>query len=352
MSRKKPNLFGSVMRDMAEEDRAEALAREEAHTRPALTGLAAAAAQARPASVPPAFRSGPVAALSNDLRSSRANTIRDIDPALIDASRFADRLEISDESVQELAQSIEKFGQRVPVLVRPSPDHPDRFVIVYGRRRLAALKLIGQPIRAMVREMTEEDAVLAQGQENGERLDPSFIEKALFMNSLAEAGYSTEVAMDALAVNKSAISHMRRVLNHVPEADIRMIGPAHGIGRRRWHEAVDLIIKFEIDPSVDPAIFEDIVAETDRFTQWFNHLAKIARGGKAKQQVIEIKEKSSKKAVFARDNGKKIGEVRTSGRHVQLAADPKQKEFSQWLAANGEEVLARLYAEWGKVDGA
>ena len=107
-------------------------------------------------------------------------SIQDIDPDLIEDTGLKDRLGISEEDVAELRDSIARHGQQVPILLRPHPTLSGRYQVVYGRRRLAAIRGLGTPVKALIRTLSDEEAVLAQGQENNLRKDPSFIEKALF----------------------------------------------------------------------------------------------------------------------------------------------------------------------------
>lgn len=178
--------------------------------------------------------------VKSTLRDLSSNAVKELDPALIDDGGPRDRLSISDTDVAELAESMRLHGQQVPIMVRPLPDAPGRYRIVYGRRRLRALKLIGMPAKALVRSLTDEQAILAQGQENSLRLDPSFIEKALFVAELANAGYDSAVILDALAIDKPMLSRMTKVARSIPPGVIHFVGPAHGIGRRRWEELADL----------------------------------------------------------------------------------------------------------------
>lgn len=323
---RKPNIFGAVMSDMAQE-----------------------AASPTPSTIPRAFTRGPVGALENDLRSSMSNILRDIDCDLIDASPFADRLDIDSAEIEALAESIRKNGQRVPILLRPNPDHTGRFIIVYGRRRLAALRLIGQPARAIIRDMSDEESVLAQGQENNARLDPSFIEKAVFMHSLEQAGYRNDVLTEALCVGKPYLSHMRRVITALPEALLRKIGPAHGTGWKKWHEAVDLIQSANLSLMIPDGLF-DAAGSESRFSLWLNYLkdeaVKRSLPEAQAAQAIDFAKEKKVSVVYGPDHMQKIGEVRQATGRVQLVADPKQQDFSRWLAANGERLLGQLYAEW------
>lgn len=345
--RVRPNIFGSIMDGSSEAEQA-------APAVPA-TPVAAAAPPAPPpsqktSSIPAAFHRGPVAALESDLRQSMSQTLRDIDTELIDPSPFSDRITITENDIQELRDSIKKSGLRVPILLRPNPDKPGRFIIVYGRRRLAALKSLGMPARAMIREMSEVDSVLAQGQENNARLDPSFIEKALFATSLEAAGYDSRVVMEALNVNKAYLSHMRRVVSNIPPEVIRHIGSAHGIGWKKWHEAVDLILKEKVDPSIPNGLFEESADPGLHFQLWLEHLRKLHRMARTSSSpALRSRDRHSRPVVW-RDGQTRIGEVRRNGEAVALCAEPNEIEFARWLDANGEELLARLYGEWAQTE--
>ncbi len=83
-----------------------------------------------------------------------------------------------------LVEAIREQGQQVPILVRPHPDRPGRYQVAFGHRRLRAVAEIGIPVRAVVRDLTDEQLVVAQGQENNERRDLSYIEKARFAQKL------------------------------------------------------------------------------------------------------------------------------------------------------------------------
>lgn len=305
-------------------------------------------ATSKPSSIPAAFHRGPVAALENDLRQSMSQTLRDIDTSLIDPSPFSDRLAITEDDIQDLRDSIERSGLRVPILLRPNTDKPGRFIIVYGRRRLEALKSLGMPARALVRDMSDVDSVLAQGQENNARLDPSFIEKALFAASLEGAGYDSRVIQDALSVNKTYLSHMRRVVTNVPDAVIRQIGSAQGVGWKKWHEAVDLIVKGGVDPEIPTDFFDNATDRDARFVVWLEHLRKLERQKHHKPQPAEKIAERRVRPVTLRDGRTRIGEVRRNGGAVHLCTDPREMEFSRWLDANGEELLARLYDEFAE----
>ena len=176
-----------------------------------------------------------MATLGNTLRDMSASGIQELDPWVIDESGIQDRIALEAADIARLAESIRTHGQQVPILVRPHPDSMNRFIIVYGRRRLAAVRSLGNEMRvkAIVRHLAEDAAIIAQGQENNLRLDPSFIEKAVFVKDMRDAGYNTETIMAALGVSKQSVSTFEVVLPSIPIEVIQAIGPAHNIGRAK-----------------------------------------------------------------------------------------------------------------------
>jgi len=100
-------------------------------------------------------------------------------------------------------------------------------------------------------EMTDEEALIAQGVENNARQDPSFIERALFVAGIIrELGKTDEtrknaqtIAYRALQIDESLVSRMNRIATGIPIGLIQAIGPAHGVGRRVWEKLFRLCEK-------------------------------------------------------------------------------------------------------------
>jgi ParB family chromosome partitioning protein len=185
-------------------------------------------------------------AVENELKAVRdqletGHTIIELDPQALDSSFIQDRMESSDEAVTELAEQIREKGQLVPILVRPHPNAPNRYQIAYGHRRVKAAERLGIKIRATVRNMTDEELIIAQGQENNARLDLTFIEKARFVVALGNRGFNRKVIRDALSVNEGDLSSLIAVGSRIPPDIIEAIGPAPGIGRPRWRTLMDLL---------------------------------------------------------------------------------------------------------------
>jgi ParB family chromosome partitioning protein len=161
--------------------------------------------------------------------------VAEFDPVDIMPSPMSDRFEgaYDEAAIQDLVESMRERGQISPGLVRPMGQG---YQIVYGRRRLAAARKLEIKFRALVREMTDEEAVILQGEENANRNDLTYIEKCTFALALAQAGYARSVICSSLSTTKSHVSEMLKVASTVPRDVLSAIGPAPEVGRRRWED--------------------------------------------------------------------------------------------------------------------
>lgn len=165
----------------------------------------------------------------------------ELDPALCEPSFVRDRLEEDGEGreddpagIDALAESIMQGGQVVPILVRPMPGAKGRYQIAYGHRRWLAARRLGQPVRAVVKPLDDEALVIAQGRENNERRDLTFIERAQFAAALIGKGLSRPVVCKALGIDKSELTRLLAVANGLPDGLAALIGRAPKAGRPRW----------------------------------------------------------------------------------------------------------------------
>jgi ParB family chromosome partitioning protein len=178
-------------------------------------------------------------------RLAEGQAIVELDPAAVEPSFISDRMASTVEAHSKLVEAIKEHGQQVPILVRPHPSAPGRYQVAYGHRRLRAAAELGRTVRAVVKALTDEELVVAQGQENNERQDLSFIEKARFARRLEERGFRRDTIMSALSVYKSDLSNMLSVVAKIPNDVIEAIGPAPAIGRRGWIELAELLSEAE-----------------------------------------------------------------------------------------------------------
>ena len=284
---------------------------------------------------------GSVGGLRDSLREITANSIRDIDVDQIDMDGLRDRLVLEDSSIDELADSIRKHGQQVPIMVRPS-DQPERYRVVYGRRRLAAIRKVGGTVKAIVRTLDDDASLIAQGQENNLRLDPSFIEKSIFIKEMQGAGYKPGVIQDALGLTRQGVSNHRVVLEHLPDELIRLIGPAHGVGRRQWGDLAVLAQKtslVDIAKETLSSVKNDLPSP-ERFQAVFNAASTKARGA-AKRKT------QNQSSVVKDESGAPLAMLASDGRAVAIKITRKDNpEFGQWVEDNAEAVLRQIFDQW------
>ena len=177
------------------------------------------------------------ASAAKSLRATLAGAehVIEIAPSEIEFSFVRDRLPVeSDPSFESLKAQIAAQGQQVPILVRPHPEEPRRYQVAYGHRRLRAAAELGRPVKAIVRKLTDDELVIAQGQENGERRDLSFIERALFASVLEKRDFDRNTITAALGVDKPELSRLLGVVAAIDAEIIQAIGPAPKVGRPRW----------------------------------------------------------------------------------------------------------------------
>jgi ParB family chromosome partitioning protein len=281
--------------------------------------------------------------VKSTLKDVASNAVREISVDVIEENGPKDRLSFTDADVVTLAKSIKAHGQQVPIMVRPIADKPGHYKIVYGRRRLRALRSLGIPAKALVRSLSDEEAILAQGQENAQRLDPSFIEKALFATELATSGYEQAIILDALAVDKPMLSRMTKVARSIPRSVIEKIGSAHGIGRRRWEELADQSRSDSVDLEQVTATLQFNAAKSsdDRFGLVSDAIT-LALKSQAPDKPAAPPTLSIKLS-----DGTALAEVKETARALTFKLSKSDApEFAQWMRNNAETELTRLYKAW------
>ena len=119
------------------------------------------------------------------MKSTLKGKQRNVEVDLIDDPQVVARLEIGDAGIDELAHSIDQVGLIQSVLIRPVGE---RFEMIAGHRRLLAHRKLGlDKIRAVVSEMTDQEAAVARAAENLSREDLTPLEEAITYRGLLEA---------------------------------------------------------------------------------------------------------------------------------------------------------------------
>lgn len=273
--------------------------------------------------------SAEIAALKSQLEAGE--TIVEIEADKILASFVSDRFEDSSQPPTELIEQIKDRGQLVPILVRPHPERDGHYQIAYGHRRVAAARKLGIKVRAIVRNLSNEELVIAQGQENNARLDLSYIEKALFAVKLEEAGFNRQVIGSSLAVSKTELSGMISVATKIPREIILAVGAAPGIGRPRWHELTEI---FKLQKCFDKA--SEIVSKPEFAQKSSDERFLVLLAKLSKKEKVE----ASQQQIFWNDpKGRRLARITDTDARYTLQIDKTvDRQFGAFLFSKLEEL--------------
>ncbi|MGP2494364.1 MULTISPECIES: plasmid partitioning protein RepB [Hyphomicrobiales] len=259
------------------------------------------------------------------------------------AGSFApDRLDDEGADFMVLYQAIKESGQKSPILVRPHPDNPDTYQIAYGHRRAKILAKLGRPVRAVVQNLTNEELVVIQGQENSARKDLSYIERGLFALTLEEQGFDRSVIMSALSMEKTQLSRLLSLTKSIPRSVITAIGPAPKAGRPRWNALAERLAAQKNQSRIDAAVNDPkfLEADTDqRFVRVFNALAPKKTAGPSKRSVVTAA------------SGQKIATVERTPKSVAVVVGIEgSMEFGEFVAARLLDLYQQFESEKEKTD--
>ncbi|NIJ42818.1 ParB family chromosome partitioning protein [Parvibaculum indicum] len=277
-----------------------------------------------------------MAARADKLATGEA--IVELDPDTIDASFVRDRRAHNEQEFNELLEAIRENGQNSPILVRPHPKASGRYMAVFGHRRLLVAKTLGRKVRAVVKEMVDQEHVVTLGQENSARSNAPFIERALFAADLARLRYDEDnaIILKALSIDRTTLSKMLSVAA-LPAKVLEAIGEAKGVGRDRWYDLKLLMDKPSNQEAALQVIEEDGFAalSSDARFDRLVHRLKTARSRTRTQAGPE-------KRRWAPTGGSVSADITADAKRFTLAIKAKSSEaraFGDYLSEN----LDRLY---------
>ena len=127
-------------------------------------------------------------------------------------NRFQPRIRFDEEKLEELAESIGKYGVIQPIVVRPIGN---KFEIIAGERRYKASMLANRStIPAIVVNLSDKDSEEIALLENVQRQELSPIEEAVSYKRILDMGYITQEGLaKKLGKSQSTIANKIRLLN-------------------------------------------------------------------------------------------------------------------------------------------
>jgi ParB family transcriptional regulator, chromosome partitioning protein len=161
--------------------------------------------------------------LSALLRDSggQAQGLQPIPLELVDPNPFQPRKSMASDRLEELARSIRSTGIVQPIIVRRSGE---RFQLIAGERRWRAARLAAlESVPAIVRDISDQEALELAITENALREDLSAIEMAEAYHALQERfGYSQEEIASRIGMDRATVANTIRLLK-LPEQIKEMI---------------------------------------------------------------------------------------------------------------------------------
>ena len=146
------------------------------------------------------------------------SALREVPVDLLRRGKYQPRVDMREESLAELAESIKAQGVVQPIVVRPLPNPmgtgETEYEIVAGERRWRAAQMAGlATIPAVVRDIPDEAAVAVALIENIQRENLNPIEEARSLHRLVEEfGLTHADAAGAVGRSRATVTNLLRLL--------------------------------------------------------------------------------------------------------------------------------------------
>lgn len=146
-----------------------------------------------------------------------AGGLRQIPVELLQRGQYQPRVDMRQDTLEELAKSIQMQGVVQPIVARPikKTGKTQRYEIVAGERRWRAAQMAGlQEIPAVVRDIPDDAAIAMSLIENIQREDLNPLEEARALDRLIrEFDLKHQEAADAVGRSRASVSNLLRLLD-------------------------------------------------------------------------------------------------------------------------------------------
>jgi len=142
---------------------------------------------------------------------------------LLQRGKYQPRIDMRQETLDDLAASIKVQGIVQPIVVRPvdtpAPGESQRYEIIAGERRWRAAQIAGlAEIPAIVRRIPDEAAIAVALIENIQRENLNSLEEARALERLInEFQLTHQQCADAIGRSRTAVTNLLRLLEAAPE---------------------------------------------------------------------------------------------------------------------------------------
>jgi ParB family chromosome partitioning protein len=200
---------------------------------------------------------------------------------------YQPRQEFNDETLDELAASIEQIGIIQPITVRALGD--GEFEVISGERRLRAARRAGmEHLPAFIREANSEEMLEMALVENVQREELNPIEIALgYQRLVEECDLTQEEVAERVSKSRATVSNFLRLLRLPPRIQAALRDKEVSMGHARALIAMD-------DHEAQVALLEEAIAEElsvreveSRARDWHEADAADAEGDDEEPDAIE-----------------------------------------------------------------
>ncbi|MBN1239754.1 MAG: ParB/RepB/Spo0J family partition protein, partial [Gammaproteobacteria bacterium] len=154
------------------------------------------------------------------------DALRELPVDLLQRGRYQPRIDMREETLAELAESIRQQGVVQPIVVRPLERSAGetRYEIIAGERRWRAAQMAGlDRVPALIKDIPDEAAVAVALIENIQRENLNPLEEARSLHRLIDDFDMThQQAADAVGRSRVAVSNLLRLLE-LPDAVREML---------------------------------------------------------------------------------------------------------------------------------
>ena len=206
-------------------------------------------------------------------------------------NRFQPRIRFDEEKLEELAESIGKYGVIQPIVVRPVSN---KYEIIAGERRYKASKLANKStIPAIIVNLSDKDSEEIALLENIQRQQLSPIEEAVSYKRILDMGYITQEELaKKIGKAQSTIANKIRLLNLDDEVQNYLLN--NKISERHARSLLRIPDKEKQVEMLHRIVEERLtVKQTDREIEKLKEKTQI-NNRPAKSETINIKKSTEK----------------------------------------------------------
>lgn len=265
----------------------------------------------------------------NILPSDRSNAATSLRISDVEPRSDQPRKTFSQESLEQLADSIGQFGVLQPIIVRESQLLQGTYEIIAGERRWRAAKMAGlSEIPAVILDGDDLKAAQVAVIENVQREDLNAVEEALAYDTLIERfGLTQDQVAKQVGKSRSAVTNMLRLLDLPDEVLELLKGGEISAGHAR--ALLGLNNEEQMLPLAQKIVEKDLsVRDVERTVRLMNY----------EPEAVEEDTTLTQKKAYMRDLEHRA--VTVLGRKVRILKTSKKKVIE--LAYSDDDDLEAL----------